>query len=135
MQQLTVTQAGIETGGILVGQTAKTGFITIEEASGPGPNALHQPGRFERDTGYCQQFLSAAEARGLQYVGEWHSHPDADNTPSHTDIDSLTQIALQPEYLTTQPVMLIFSSAGFPACTVHPAEHPYYVVDPQILPQ
>jgi len=133
MQELTVARAGIETGGILVGRVAEDGTIVIEEASGPGPNALHAPGRFERDTAYCQQFLLAVEERGLSYVGEWHSHPDANNSPSYTDIDSLTQIARQPNYHTAQPVMLIFSSTGTPACTVHPAERAYYAVTPHLI--
>jgi integrative and conjugative element protein (TIGR02256 family) len=133
MRGLTVARAGIETGGILVGRLDPLGHIDVVEASGPGPNAVHLPGRFERDVAYCQAFLEEAESRGMHYVGEWHSHPDADNRPSYTDLDSLSQIALQSDYLTTQPVMMIFSSTGEPSCTVHPAEHLYYTVTPVVV--
>jgi Prokaryotic homologs of the JAB domain len=61
-------------------------------------------------------------------VGEWHSHPTNNNSPSVTDLTSLARVSQQPNYLTTQPVMVIMSRAGEPACTVHPANGASYEV-------
>ncbi len=63
------------------------------------------------------------------YVGEWHSHPSANNHPSETDIKSLTEIAIEKNYLTDCPVMIIFSNQGSPSCTLHPADKSYYFSD------
>ncbi|RSK45539.1 ThiF family adenylyltransferase [Hymenobacter rigui] len=128
MRNLTLQTAGIETGGVLVGQVGDTGTIHIQHASGPGPNAVRTATRFERDVAFCQGFVDAHTAEGRPYVGEWHSHPNEDNKPSQTDLTSLGMIALQPQYLTTKPIMVIFSRSGVPSCSIHPASAAYYFV-------
>ena len=127
MRELTLQTPGIETGGILVGNRLPDGAILIEEASGPGPNSRCSATGFDRDVVYCQAFIDEKVGQGLLYVGEWHSHPTNDNRPSQTDLASLASVARQPNYLTTQPVMIIMSRAGEPACTVHPADAASYV--------
>lgn len=128
MQQLTTATPGIETGGVLMGSVAADGTVHICRASEPGPKAVRTATRFERDVEYCQRFVDELTAAGLQYVGEWHSHPGEDNSPSTTDLTSLAKIAQQPQYLTTKPVMVIFTRSGRPACTVHPVSAAYYSV-------
>lgn len=136
MQQLVSEKAGIETGGVLAGTLDDMGNIIITHASGPGPKAIHKQTEFNKDIEFCQKFLDdlyISSDHKTIYVGEWHSHPCEDNTPSGIDIKSLTEISLQKEYLTTAPAMFIFSNAGAPSCTVHPAGKRHYFVNPQII--
>lgn len=63
---------------------------------------------------------------GAVHLGEWHSHPYADTRPSGTDLKSLNGIAVERDYLTDHPVMIILSLEGKPTCTVHPANKVYY---------
>lgn len=132
MQKLVAEKKGIETGGVLAGRRDEAGNITVTHASGPGPMAIHKPTEFHKDIDFCQQFLDKllSESGGdIVYVGEWHSHPASDNKPSGIDLMSLSQIASQTEYLTINPVMIIFSSDGKPSCTIHPAGKIHYFTD------
>ncbi len=126
-----------ETGGILVGRRVGAA-LEVLAASGPGPKAISLPERFERDGSYCQRFLEAMVAElgsGVDYVGEWHSHPGATGAASHRDMLSLTDIAADDDYLTDEPLMII---VGLPAqgaptpdirATIHPRGKCSYKVE------
>lgn len=98
-----------ETGGILVGfRVGDT--VTVVAASDAGPNAVCTPEKFERDGPHCQRFLErivSERGGGLDYVGEWHSHPRSSSQPSLRDVESLLSISKDPAYLTDHPVMVI----------------------------
>jgi len=123
MQEKVVSKAGIETGGVLAGYRTETGEVFITYASEAGPKAVESANRFEKDVEFCQQFLNDLLQRyggKIIYLGEWHSHPNENNSPSATDISSLLAISQQKEYLTDKPIMIIFTKSGNPSCTVHP---------------
>lgn len=129
LKKMVQEKKGIETGGILAGFIDGDGRANITHISGPGPKAVHATDKFEKDVEYCQKLLDKLyEQYGDKavYIGEWHSHPNSNNSPSNTDIQSMAEIALQKEYLTDQPVMIIFSTEGLPSCTVHPAGKRFY---------
>lgn len=97
-----------ETGGILIGYRSGS-VVVVLRATGPGPRALRSAARFERDAEFCQNELDLAiqaDERAC-YVGEWHSHLEVSPRPSVIDIDSLMGISVAPNYLTTEPIMLI----------------------------
>lgn len=136
MQDLIKSDPSIETGGVMAGFVDATGNITVTHVSGPGPKAIQSSICFEKDVQYCQAFLDDLYARHGQqaiYVGEWHSHPSANNQPSGTDIKSLSQIAVEKNYLTACPAMIIFSNTGIPSCTLHPAGKRFYHTNLLIL--
>ena len=112
---IAITQASpkAETGGVLIGYVDERRRAVVLRATGPGPEAEQSATIFSRDVPFVQKEIERAAAelgeRGL-YVGEWHSHLEAEPQPSLTDIRSLFGIALAPNYLTRCPVMII---AGF----------------------
>lgn len=130
MRKLVDENNKIETGGVLAGfVNDKEGIITIDYASGPGSKAIQTTIKFEKDINYCQDYLdNLYKEHGCKavYIGEWHSHPSTNNNPSGTDIQSLTEIAYQKEYVTDKPVMIILSNTGEPSCTIHPVGKTYY---------
>jgi integrative and conjugative element protein (TIGR02256 family) len=129
MKDLIAENPNIETGGVLAGELTETGVLIITDASSPGPKAKQTSTYFQKDVEYCQKFLDdlfVKSNKKIIYLGEWHSHPSANNHPSGTDIKSLTEIAFQKEYLTEIPIMIIFSNTGKPSCTLHPAGKSYY---------
>jgi integrative and conjugative element protein (TIGR02256 family) len=128
MKGLTQKTPGVETGGVLMGRIDEAGIISIETASGPGPNSTRSSTEFDRDIDYCQAFIDDHVRKGLRYVGEWHSHPNENNRPSSIDIKSLTEIAMDKNYLTTVPTMIIFTRSGEPSCTLHPHDGKFYFV-------
>ncbi|MBI4526586.1 MAG: ThiF family adenylyltransferase [Deltaproteobacteria bacterium] len=102
----------IETGGILVGKYESTGSYWVEAATEPGPNAIREGTRFEKDIDYCQmqlEELTREFGEKTCYLGEWHYHPTISNEPSGTDIKSLMEIAAQNNYLIERPIMIIIS--------------------------
>lgn len=88
---------GLETGGILLG-TDDNQEIVIRHAGGPGPNALREPRRFLRDLAHAQQLAVWAwnEDRS-QWIGEWHTHPFGDLTPSNYDLEAYARHLHDPE--------------------------------------
>jgi len=112
----------IETGGILLGYRTIDGKHVILRITGPGPKAVRTPTWSEKDTQYCQaqieETFSELGDRGL-YLGEWHYHAAGGNSPSGTDIKSLTEIAAQENYRIDKPVMIILSPALECAITIH----------------
>lgn len=99
-----------ETGGILLGFVDADRRAIITRVVGPGPRAVKNRARFHRDVEYVQAEIERAEQelgeKGM-YVGEWHSHLEIAPEPSPTDVSSLSGIANAPNYLTSNPVMLI----------------------------
>jgi proteasome lid subunit RPN8/RPN11 len=69
----------------------------------PVPNALHSPVRFRMDPGDQWESFQAIEAKGLDLVAIYHSHPHGPEVPSLTDIAE----AYYPEV-----VYLIWSRLG-----------------------
>jgi integrative and conjugative element protein (TIGR02256 family) len=102
-RQLIVREAAlyrdVETGGILMGRFDSAGTIHVTHASGPGPNAVHKPAYFMRDTVYCASVLREHYERfGVDYVGEWHTHVDGLRVPSPGDLITLANIMHDPDY-------------------------------------
>ncbi|MCW5829567.1 MAG: ThiF family adenylyltransferase [Deltaproteobacteria bacterium] len=98
-----------ETGGMLIGYR-KGQDVFVLEASDAGPKATSMPSRFERDGGYSETYLMDAVRRngnGIDYVGDWHSHPGYPAVPSPRDAVSMHDIAADPGYRTDYPIMAI----------------------------
>ena len=103
----------LETGGILMGRSESASIITVTHASGPGPNAIHEPTYFLRDTAYCAAVLRDHYERfGIDYVGEWHSHTDLLRHPSGGDLLTLSRIMSDPDYDFTIFAMLLAVGSG-----------------------
>ena len=102
-----------ETGGVLVGHVNGDGRTVITAVVGPGPNATHARSRFKRDGCYAQAEVNrlhhASNARD-DYIGEWHSHPDAGG-PSFIDRGSMSWISTNPQYGRREPVLIIMERA------------------------
>ncbi|HEV2924397.1 MAG TPA: Mov34/MPN/PAD-1 family protein [Solirubrobacteraceae bacterium] len=89
IQQLArASQDGKETGGVLLGFDATdTTPLTVTAAGDPGPHAQRSASRFRRDLKHAQAIADAAWAldRSL-WIGDWHTHPAGDPSPSTTDL-------------------------------------------------
>jgi integrative and conjugative element protein (TIGR02256 family) len=80
---------GLETGGILLGTDSPECAPMILVAGLPGPKAIHRPQYFSRDTEYAQRLANDAWAESrAQWIGEWHTHPEGQASPSAADLNS-----------------------------------------------
>lgn len=86
---------GLETGGVLLGHI-EDDVLIIDKASNGGPNAVHEEFYFRADPNYVDMFIDMKIANSdgkLRYLGEWHTHPQINPTPSDLDLNSLYEIA------------------------------------------
>lgn len=82
------TDANLETGGVLLGHNLEA-EILVSVAGGPGPGAVHQARRFDRDTHYASKLADEAWDRDRsQWIGEWHTHPTSSLMPSQVDLST-----------------------------------------------
>ncbi len=109
LQRACERKAPCETGGVLVGHVDGDGRTVVTAVVGPGPNALHSRNRFQRDGEYTQaevdRLYHESEGR-VDYIGEWHSHPDAGG-PSHIDRHAMSWISDDPRYSSREPLLII----------------------------
>jgi integrative and conjugative element protein (TIGR02256 family) len=99
-----------ETGGLLLGYWANEDEAVGTLLIGPGPNARHLPTGFAPDTEYQERRLAneyARSGRRLEYLGDWHTHPSSDPTPSEKDEGTLKRIAIDPDARCPRPLMVI----------------------------
>ena len=70
---------------------------------------LHSRSRFQREGDYTQVEVDRLhhESEGrVDYVGEWHSHPDA-GRPSYIDRRAMSWIRDNPRYSCREPLLII----------------------------
>ena len=77
-----------ETGGIMVGHD-RGWSIDVTGIGAPGPLAVHETARFNRDLAYASEVAADAWQRDRsQWIGEWHTHPGGRHAPSRFDWSS-----------------------------------------------
>lgn len=104
----------LETGGILLGHNMGQ-TMTLRAVIGPGPEATH--GRFSFDPDQAWQEKEVAHAwtaagGKLDYLGDWHTHPNGRPHPSKVDIEALRRIRDAPNARAAKPIMLIVAPRG-----------------------
>jgi integrative and conjugative element protein (TIGR02256 family) len=115
-----------ETGGTLVGhysEDRRVAFVTQILASTTG--ARRERSGFFRPSDSVDDQLAKVyrESKGCtHYLGDWHSHPMGNPTPSSTDLSTLRGLAQSTRVATDTPVMIIvggnFDSQSPMSCTL-----------------
>ncbi|MGY3424188.1 MULTISPECIES: Mov34/MPN/PAD-1 family protein [unclassified Bradyrhizobium] len=107
----------LENGGILLGWRSGEDCIVVD-LRGPGPLALHGRHCFVPDHKWQVAEIDRAfktSAGDLDYLGDWHSHPDG--IAEMSDLDSATLLRIARKV--SSPLMLIVAGSGsewFPRC-------------------
>ena len=79
-----------EAGGVLIGERRGT-HIVIQEISEPGEGDIRSRNSVDRRGPHHQKVVNEAFSRSLgtlQYLGEWHSHPEDIPAPSIKDLNT-----------------------------------------------
>ena len=97
IRQIALSSGKYETGGLLLGEKKKVAgqyaFI-VKKATGPGARAEFSTHHFIPDTDfYKSELKSELHLNGLIYLGEWHKHPGAFDSPSCKDLETMKEIA------------------------------------------
>ncbi|MDD2218416.1 MAG: Mov34/MPN/PAD-1 family protein [Parabacteroides sp.] len=90
-----VSQANhVETGGILLGVRLLSGDFIITHATSPGPNAVKMPCNFQKDVQYNLHIMNILYRKySVDYLGEWHKHPNNHVNYSSKDSSSMLYIS------------------------------------------
>ena len=101
----------LETGGTLMGYWAEPSVAVVTKLISAGPDAARQRAGFHPDQEWqLREIARHYEASGRMdgYLGDWHSHPDADDARlSWTDKACLKRIIRTPEARVATPLMMI----------------------------
>lgn len=95
MQSESRSCAPLESGGVLLGWRRGNSTV-VAVALGPGPAALHGRYLFVPDDNWDTEQVKNAFAKSggdLNYLGDWHSHPNGTAETSSKDKSTLTRIA------------------------------------------
>ncbi|HEX8348827.1 MAG TPA: Mov34/MPN/PAD-1 family protein [Hymenobacter sp.] len=88
-QHAQLTPAAAEAGGILIGRYLQdSSDVVVDDITEPLPSDKRGRYFFHREQKAHQQLLDQAwrDSGGTRtYLGEWHTHPEADPTPSCID--------------------------------------------------
>lgn len=103
-----------ETGGVLLGYLGVNGDYVVTNLVGPGPKAIHGKYRFLPDHEYQQTEINRIFSNskgGIDYLGDWHTHPKSSCCMSWRDKRTLQDIALKSELNLDSPIMAIACQA------------------------
>lgn len=97
-----------ETGGILIGNYDRPGRVaSIVEATRKPKDSLSGWFWFQRGTAGLKELLAERWKQGFYYLGEWHHHPGGSPEPSLPDVKAMSEIASNPKYNCTNPILVI----------------------------
>lgn len=97
-----------ETGGILLGRFRRSdGAPVVYSCTGPPIDSESRSMGFVRGVKELQSVLETQFVAGNQYLGEWHSHPNGQSTPSPRDRHTMFSIGHNPNYQMPRPLLLI----------------------------
>ena len=108
IEEITRSHYPNEFGGVFIGSKNETDFI-ITDILIPDE---YRNGRtiFIREPGNLNDRLKELHkktAGKIQYIGEWHSHPDGPTIPSTTDVKAMKDIAKDKNININKPLLMI----------------------------
>lgn len=108
----------LETGGMLLGYIKENKYYVMDLVEA-GPKAIHKENYFLPDGKYQQPILEQKfnKSNGLiTFLGDWHSHPNADSYLSDLDMETLKNISEDDGAQISNPIFIIVGTSPFNIC-------------------
>jgi integrative and conjugative element protein (TIGR02256 family) len=102
-----------EVGGQLFG-TFEKHRVRISLATGPRKGDRRSRFSFLPDRGRENIEIKQCFAHGLHYIGDWHTHPEHDPSPSSTDLASMADCFRKSKHQLSHFIMLIVGEDDTP---------------------
>jgi integrative and conjugative element protein (TIGR02256 family) len=102
-----------EAGGQLFARVQGTDW-EIVHATGPKVRDRRSRFSFWPDRVTEQQEIFDQHARGFDYVGDWHTHPENSPTPSRSDVASISRVVRESKHHLPGFLLLIVGRMPFP---------------------
>jgi integrative and conjugative element protein (TIGR02256 family) len=88
--------------------------LWICEATGPRPTDKRSRFRYKPDRKAEQAEIKEAHTRKLQYVGDWHTHPEAMPHPSPTDYSNMSDCFRKSKHFLNAFILIIVGNGELP---------------------
>lgn len=88
--------------------------IEVVEATGPRRTDTRRRTSYVPDRRAEQREIDDRHARGLHYVGDWHTHPEDVPTPSGRDVDSILDSVKKSTHTLNAFVLVVVGHADTP---------------------
>lgn len=109
-----VRRTHTEAGGQLFARFDGT-RVVVEEATGPRDTDRRTRTTYLPDRAAEQKEIIERHARGLHYVGDWHTHPDSVPEPSPRDLASMAECVAKSAHVLNGFLLVIVGQADAPA--------------------
>lgn len=106
IERLTLLHYPKEFGGVLVGNYSEDGRSAVVSRIITPTKFKNSPTSFTPNPHCINQQLRNLPTQ-LQYLGDWHSHPDGPGQSSTTDKATIAKLAAHPDVRTRNPLLLI----------------------------
>lgn len=102
-----------EAGGQLFARIALPDIL-IEEATGPRRSDWRTRCSYRPNRSAEQREIASHHDRGLHFIGDWHTHPEAVPTPSAQDIVSMHELVTKSVHSLNGFVLVIIGTSPLP---------------------
>lgn len=102
-----------EAGGQLFARLALPDII-VEEATGPRPSDWRTRYSYRPSRRAEQREIVSRHARGLHFIGDWHTHPELVPTSSGQDIESMHEVVRKSVHALNGFVLVIVGTDSLP---------------------
>lgn len=103
----------LEAGGQLFARLSLE-HVAIEKVTGPRPSDFRARSLYVPDPFTEQPEIDRWHMKGLHYVGDWHTHPEARPQPSDSDRRSIRESFIRSKHNLQGFLLIIVGTAGFP---------------------
>jgi integrative and conjugative element protein (TIGR02256 family) len=103
-----------EAGGQLFAKLTEN-EIAVVEVTGPRSSDKRSRCSYVPDRSAEQREISERHSRGLQFVGDWHTHPARFAQPSPQDLASMAEMVQRSEHCLRGFVLVIVGQAQLPS--------------------
>jgi integrative and conjugative element protein (TIGR02256 family) len=102
-----------EAGGQLFARLALPDIL-VEEATGPRPSDWRTRCSYHPNRRAEQGEIASRHARGLHFIGDWHTHPEPLPTPSRRDVESMQELVTKSVHAFNCFVLVIVGTDPLP---------------------
>lgn len=88
--------------------------ITVVEATPPGRWDVRSRHEYRPNRRHEQREILDRHAKGLHFVGDWHTHPETEPRPSALDVESMRDLVARSEHQLNGFIMIIVGTLDGP---------------------
>jgi integrative and conjugative element protein (TIGR02256 family) len=89
--------------------------VTISKVTGPRAADCRTRYSYVPDRREEQKEIDEMHRKGFNFVGDWHTHPEALPTPSSSDVRTINEAVAKSQHHLHGFVMVIVGTESFPA--------------------